>query len=1546
MNNIDDLQDLLDKWNKPGGQKTNQSPEALAILNLAESILKSGEGDPVLWRYYLNTTGRLRFIRSLESREDRYRWSESTFRAIELADYTLLDMFDYSAGLYPDKTLFQDMTGQVPSRWSYQLCAQRIRAFAATFYETHNTPRVAIFSSNCVESALSDLACLFYDILVVPLNVHFDSETIAWILEELDINIVLTDNSDNYQMICRVRENSKREFTVYTFTALDYYKSGDADLSEQALGMVPDKINRVIEDHPRRDIHEVATVMFTSGSTGRPKGISFSIYNLITKRFARAAALPNVGDDEILLCFLPLYHTFGRYFEMLGIIFWGGTYVFPGDPSVETLTRLLAEVNPTGLISIPLRWIQISENCLLEMGKVATSKEKSRKFREVVGKRLHWGLSAAGHLAPKVFRFFNSKGVKICSGFGMTEATGGITMTPPDEYIDNSIGIPLPGIKAEFSDEGELSISGPYVARYLAKAGPGDIIDQHDGSRLATGDLFRELNNGHYEIIDRVKDIYKNNKGQTIAPLKVEQKFAGVPGISRTFLVGDAREYNVLLIVPDTDDSIYRGFRDDEDLYDYYHKIITKANQDLAPFERVVNFALLNRDFDIEKEELTPKGTFRRKTIEENFWPLINELYRSKHVELPLGKFTVRIPRWFYRDLGILEDDIIVHEGGLYDRHHRRHLIIEHNESKSLVRIGDLYYHVKENMIDLGTVCRQPLLWLGNPPLIIFSPVKEGWHLSSYPFTGQVFLPDKAKLSGHLRGDTGGGIADPFLEQVNRSSAIALFGEKEAALEAVEELAVSMRESDDRLRKVIRHRLAALSNHDELKVRALAYRVLLMDDPSPDYTRILPSFIHSGKVFLDEESIHEIASNSINRRRLESLRQRLYGYRIGLKWPADNETRKQFENLLALLTDFSKFHPEFYATIRAELASWILHKEDPELSEKAEKFFTELFEHYETNLDKKSPKFTKEDWRRLLIFDDNLSSSEKERVSKVLVGTTFLKQSIMLAFDEDSFELDQVPDDGIWISRITSRRRYLRYRVSVNTHTGKHFDIQVIFHDDVKKMPVLETIYWLMSIANYPFGPRVVPRLGCCRPELGARSLVYRGELTVWEKIREFSSRRARNMNLPEKPIWRKMFIRGLATIFKGWRVSGKRIIPGRISPETILVPEQDFRQRAMILSLNGWHYYKNPMMLIEPMYRNFILKSHAHYPMTREIIDIDWIFDAAVEDLGLKEGRAFLVELRKYLDRKSKPVINGDFRSKLDKFVERLNSEYYITLPLSNAIDRFRSWAGMNTDATGQAREQLIYELWRLYRLGRYPEIARYYLYRHTYFSNASDETKTAFDKLIDYMFHNSDTPALQTLEISDLQATIDDPEDRRVFSNLIFPKAHKLNKLEVLAVGSSEHKQVVVKTNIVDRNNESFTVREPVTPVEIGQLYRIFFKEGYSKSITEGDRYLVVVDSSEQIIGGMCYRYDGDDVVSLDGSVMSAPLMGRGIGGALLEDFCNRLSNQGIRVVKTHFFLRRFYSKRGFQVDKRWGALVRFLNPGESDTAALAPTEIDSDE
>ena len=111
---------------------------------------------------------------------------------------------------------------------------------------------------------------------------------------------------------------------------------------------------------PDIDMNWTNTIMYTSGSTSNPKGVKFSQLNIISKRFSRALALPEIGSTDIFLCYLPLFHTFGRYFELMGSIFWGATYTFAESPAFNSLLKDFSIISPTVFISIPKRWVQIS----------------------------------------------------------------------------------------------------------------------------------------------------------------------------------------------------------------------------------------------------------------------------------------------------------------------------------------------------------------------------------------------------------------------------------------------------------------------------------------------------------------------------------------------------------------------------------------------------------------------------------------------------------------------------------------------------------------------------------------------------------------------------------------------------------------------------------------------------------------------------------------------------------------------------------------------------------------------------------------------------------------------------------------------------------------------------------------------------------------------------------------------------------------------------------------------------------------------------------
>ncbi len=1520
------LEAVLGDWSADIGSRAT----AKALLETAEELLT---GDTVagvpkeLWHRYLNETRRPDFLHALPDRSARERWAETAFRVILATQFSLEALFEQRVRDHPDRTLFQELGGREARHWSYQDILGRLRTMAALFWSIHpESPRVAVISENSLDSACCDLACLSYDILVTPLNPHFNPETLAWIFDELEINTVVVETEELRDRLDATRPLTQNPFHLFVLDP-DADTPGDLEsrLGESLAQLGRAQVDALLEVRPRRKVTDLATVMFTSGSTGKPKGVQYTLYNLISKRFARAAALPKVGEGEILFCFLPLYHTFGRYLEMMGMIFWGGTYVFSGNPSFETLLAGLKEVRPTGLISIPRRWQQIKDRCLAEMDATEDRSAREEAFRHIVGSRLRWGLSAAGALEPAAFHFFQRHGVELCSGFGMTEATGGITMTPPGAYEDNSVGIPLPGLRARLSEEGELQISGEYVARYLGDPLPAP----GDGYWLPTGDIFRKRESGHYEIVDRIKDIYKNSKGQTVAPGAIEQKLAHVPGIARSFLVGDGRDYNVLLIVPDLEDPVLSEGPESEQTSEYFQQVVSTANQGLAPYERVVNFAVLHRDFERDRGELTPKGSYQRKTIEENFHETIQGLYERDHVELQVAGFRIRIPRWFFRDLGILEPEIVAHAEGLLNRRAQRFLSFDRGDEDGAVQIGDLEYRIEGDLVDLGLFARQPILWLANPSLIAFCPCKEGWDLPLERVSPQVLIPWR-KEGDYTPGVTvtPTAIRDPGLIEVNRLCTLGLFARTRDALDAVATLETRLKETSLRLSRAIHRRLEALARHPDLDVRALAYKIFLLVGPVPDYSQELPSFLFSGLPFLSEESIEAIANAKIERFRLDALRRRLQRYRSQLSWPAPESLRDQMDGIFALLETFVHHHPAFYSQVRAELAAWVLHEADPELSKKAQGHLDRMVDWFEHHLQETTADNDPEHWEGKIVFQDRLSAAEVKTLEKALLGTTFLKQSIMLAFDDRGVEVSEIPPNGIWIAQVFSIMENRVYRMSVNTRAGKHYDLLLGTATDREEASVLETTYWMLALGQRADSPPVVRQFGCYRPELGAFSMALVNDLTVWERVRELSGEGFVGFQ-PNRRHWRNLFVRGMAAFFRGWQLSGGRIIPGPVSPANVMVPAPDFRSGATILTLAGLKPYRGPLSLVGPMLKSFYFPTFSYYPQVRQDLDITWLFDAAVEALGVEGGLSFLAELRKSAAREGVPEPDPGWglEEKLGSYLVALEGQYRVPLALQCAVERYEEWEMANPRATTFAKERQISELHQLYRLEEYGDLGRYHLYRRTYFARSDPEVTAAFDRLLKRMFQNPWLRPTHMVELSDFQGTLPQEQDRLVFSHMVFPARRRAKPVDVLAVGDQERGQVVVRSDVVDDRGEAYTVREPIDPAEIGRLLRLYLDSGMPLSLSDQAKYLLAIDGDDRIVGGICFKIPESEVAHMDGLVISAPLRGNGLGGELLEDFSFRMKALGVKIINTHFISRPFLRAHGFRLDEEWGGLVRFL-------------------
>ncbi len=611
--------------------------------------------------------------------------------------------------------------------------------------------------------------------------------------------------------------------------------------------------------------------------------------------------------------------------------------------------------------------------------------------------------------------------------------------------------------------------------------------------------------------------------------------------------------------------------------------------------------------------------------------------------------------------------------------------------------------------------------------------------------------------------------------------------------------------------------------------------------------------------------------------------------------------------------------------MRAELSSWVLHEADPHLAASAGRHLARLAGSHENPAAGGGPRGAAGEGR--IVIDEAVKPAEAGRLRALLAGSPFLRESVRMAYGEDLDPASLAPG-SVWVSPLLSSGGTAAYRVTVSAPGDRHFDLKVTPGRGQMRGRALRTVLWSAVLASPPAGRPALPPLGAVFFGSGAVSWRYLGHLTLWERVRGFAARRDTDATLPVPAVWRRLFIEAMSAFFRAWRTSGRRLVPGRVSPDGVVIPEKEFVDETVLTGLEGWTEYRNTLSLVRPLLDNFYRRTFAHYPWCRGSLDLEWIFDACYDALGRDEAADFLARLQ--ADLAAEPLAGTEgaaLPGALAVYREEFERTYAIPFPARNAVRAYHEWDQATPLAAPEERERRGLDIFRRYGLDRFPEIVRYFYYRQTYFAGRSARVDALFDRLLDRMSKDAARPAVQLVELSDLQAALHDDRDRAVFSRMVFPRLEPDSRLDIVQEGEEGAKRVVVQSRLTDRRGASYIFHATVDPAEIGELYRMFYKENYPKVISPQDRHIIALDEQGRVVGGMCYRAMSGNVRFIDAVVVTSRLKSAGLGRAMVDDFCGRMASQGVTIVLTHPYLPGFFLRRGFRMDKRWGALVKYL-------------------
>jgi long-subunit acyl-CoA synthetase (AMP-forming) len=507
----------------------------------------------------------------------------------------------------------------------------------------------------------------------VPFSIYVTStiEQIRYLLEDSAARVAVTERAH----LAKLREAAVGT-QVRSIVVVDGDGGPDTLTLTQLVAATPASFDFDATWHAISP-DQLLTIIYTSGTTGAPKGVELTHANMMYEVRALHAAR-SLSTDGHVISYLPHAHIADRtgthYLHMV----LGGTVTSCPDP--RQLFEHVAEVHPTDFTGVPRVWEKLKaaleakfaseapEKRAAVAGAIAAGLQRVRleQAGQPVPEALAAGCARAEQLvfaplraalgfdrtrtyfvgaAPtplEVLEFFHAIGIPIAEVWGMSELSCVATAMPLGVHRLGTVGVAMPGIELRLAGDGEVLVRGPLVMRgYRNK--PEQTAETVDADGwLHTGDVGELDAGGFLRIVDRKKELIISAGGKNMSPANIEARIkTSSPLIGQACVVGDARPYNVALVVLDPDGTLAFCKRHAIDaplarLVEHptvcaeIDRAIAAANEHLSRVEQIKRYTLLPDEWLPGGDELTPTMKLRRKPIAAKYAAQIEALYPQR----------------------------------------------------------------------------------------------------------------------------------------------------------------------------------------------------------------------------------------------------------------------------------------------------------------------------------------------------------------------------------------------------------------------------------------------------------------------------------------------------------------------------------------------------------------------------------------------------------------------------------------------------------------------------------------------------------------------------------------------------------------------------------------------------------------------------------------------------------------------------------------------------------------------------------------------------
>ncbi|MBK9329922.1 MAG: AMP-binding protein [Sphingobacteriales bacterium] len=524
----------------------------------------------------------------------------------------------------PEKTFLRQPYNGEWIHYSWKKADDEIRRMAAYLRSLNLPPqsKIAIISKNCAHWIMSDLAIMMAGHVSVPLYPTIPGDLIRYCLEHCEAKVAFIGKLDDWS-----KQRSGLPDNVKGISYPLWTEEGYENWDDIMANTEPFKENFL------QAPSDIMTIIYTSGTTGLPKGVVHSVHAISYAASWALTVLKDLNGEERFFSYLPLSHIAERALVEMGGLYCGATISFA--ESLDSFPANLKDTKPTVFLAVPRIWTKFQMGILSKMPQSRLNILLKipilngiikKKIKEGLGlEHAKYLLTGAAPMPVVTMNWFEKLDFIICEAYAMTENCAYSHLTRKDNRRPGYVGTPLPNCLVRLSEEGEIQVkSDATMLGYYKEDEKTKETITEDGF-LCTGDQGEIDEQGFLKITGRIKDIFKTDKGKYVAPAPIELELSKNTFIEQVCVVGANLPQTMALVVLSLD-----GKKEDNDtLIKSLEDTMQEVNQLLDKHEKLKKIVVMNEEWTVDNNLLTPTLKVKRNVLERHKTPHYEKWYKD-----------------------------------------------------------------------------------------------------------------------------------------------------------------------------------------------------------------------------------------------------------------------------------------------------------------------------------------------------------------------------------------------------------------------------------------------------------------------------------------------------------------------------------------------------------------------------------------------------------------------------------------------------------------------------------------------------------------------------------------------------------------------------------------------------------------------------------------------------------------------------------------------------------------------------------------------------